>query len=414
MSRANRGAGRKTQDYAEDLSLAVFREMQAYIGFTDADAEVIKSLGPVVRPHLRRIVDRFYAVILNHPNARQVFSGPEQVERLKQELLHWLSTLFGGTYDEAYCRMRSQIGRVHVRIGLAQHYMFSAMEIVWQELDAAVCAANISDGRTKLRSLHKLLSLEIGLMLETYRESYVERERAIERRSMQERVSRAEHLAHIGQLAASLAHEIKNPLAGISGAIQVIRETLPGDNPHRPVLAEVLRQVSRLDETVKDLLIYSRPAPLNLADCDVRALFERMQTVLQGIPEVRRVKLECDLPEHLPIIGADEGQLEQVLMNLLLNAAQASPERGKVRLVARQKAECVELRVEDEGMGMDDETQSRAFEPFFTTRAKGTGLGLSICQKLVEAHRGTISIESSPGKGTALIVTLPIEAPSGT
>ena len=414
MTRASGKTGRKTEEYAGDASLAVFREMQEYIGFTSTDANDIRSLAPVVTPHLARIVDRFYAVILHHPNARQVFSGPEQVERLKMELIHWLGTLFGGTYDEAYCRMRSQIGRVHVRIGLAQHYMFSAMDVVWQELEAVVSAAGLPDSRKKLGSVHKLLSLEIGLMLETYRESYVERERAIERRSMQERVSRAEHMAHIGQLAASLAHEIKNPLAGISGAIQVIRETLPAANPHRPVLAEVLRQVSRLDETVKDLLVYARPAPLNLSDCDIRSLFERMQTVLQGIPEVRRINLECDLPEHLPIIGADEGQLEQVLMNLLLNAAQASAERGKVRLVARQLAEWIELRVEDEGVGMDAETQRRAFEPFFTTRARGTGLGLSICQKMVEAHGGTISIESIPGKGTASIVTLPIEPPLGS
>lgn len=393
-----------------ERAMALLDEIMSYIDFRAEDARLIRELGPPLAPHLEQVVDQFYKAILRHPGARKVLTGPDQVNRLRQTLKHWLGTLFCGVYDDAYCRLRENIGRVHVRVGLAQHYMFSAIEVMWQEIERLVRKLAIPDGDQKLRALHKLMTIEISIMLDTYRASYVERERAFERRVMQERVSRAEHLAHIGQLAASLAHEIKNPLAGISGAIQVIRDTLPSDAPHRTVLAEVLRQVSRLDDTVKDLLVYARPAPLRLRECDVQSLFKRLLSMLAASPEAQRVQLECELPESFPTILADEGQLEQVFMNLLLNAMQASPDQGRIQVRGQRQDRRVSITVSDQGPGMSDDVKKRAFEPFFTTRARGTGLGLSICQKMVEAHGGSITIQSQPGSGAELIVELPIES----
>ncbi len=285
--------------------------------------------------------------------------------------------------------------------------MLSAMEVIWQELERAVLRLPISGKRSKLASLHKLLMLETALMLESYKDSYTEQVRQVERDAISARLNEAEQLAQIGQLAASLAHEIKNPLAGISGAIQVIRESLSADDPHREVLGQVLRQISRLDRTVKELLVYARPTPPRFQRCELPQVIERVTALLRKEPEFQRVLLECPDAHDLPPILADEHLLEQLLVNLLLNAAQASPDAGAVRLQATARNAGVRLVVEDWGCGMAPETAGRAMEPFFTTKARGTGLGLPICRKIAEAHGGTIAVRSAPGEGTQVTVDLP-------
>lgn len=236
--------------------------------------------------------------------------------------------------------------------------------------------------------------------------------RQVERDAVQARLREAEQLAHVGQLAASLAHEIKNPLTGISGAIQVIRANLKPSDPHWPVLGEVLRQINRLDRSVKDLLVYARPKPPRYQRCDVSRATERVLAVLRKEPEFDRIRMECELPRNLPAIAADENQLEQLLMNLVLNAAQASAPGGVVRLVAAVRTGGIRLVVEDRGCGMPEDVARRAFEPFYTTKARGTGLGLPICRKIVEAHGGTIAVRSTPGEGTEVTVELPERPPT--
>jgi signal transduction histidine kinase len=258
-----------------------------------------------------------------------------------------------------------------------------------------------------LRSLHKLLTIEMGMMLESYSESLTARIRQIERETLHERLTRAEHLAQIGQLAASLAHEIKNPLAGISGAIQVIREELSQSDHRRPILEEVLRQIDRLDRTVKDLLIYARPKPPQRQPCDINSVIARILTLLRKEPELQHVRIETLEATALPRVEADEHQVEQLLLNVLLNAAQASQPGDVVRIQTRAFGDYVELAVTDHGCGMSPELIDRAVEPFYTTKARGSGLGLPICQKIAEAHGGELRIESQPGRGTTVRAILP-------
>jgi signal transduction histidine kinase len=156
-----------------------------------------------------------------------------------------------------------------VQVGLPQQYMFAAMQVVWEELERGIRRQGVKDAAAKLASLHKLLTLELAVMLDSYKQSYSEQIRQTEREAVQERLTEARHLAQIGHLAASLAHEIKNPLAGISGAIQVIRDSMKPNEPHRPILDEVLRQVIRLDGTVKDLLVNARPKPPRFRPCRI-------------------------------------------------------------------------------------------------------------------------------------------------
>lgn len=390
------------------VDASIFDELKSYVGFSSDDAARLNGLADRIDPYLPAVVERFYAEIVRHPSARRIMVGGEQqMQRLRTHFLHWLRSLFAGDHSLQYFREHESIGSVHVHVGLPQHYMPAAMEVVWQELQTQFRRSGIPESDEALASLHKLMTLETAMMLESYKLRYTDQVREVERNALRERLSRAEHLAEIGQLSASLAHEIKNPLAGISGAIQVIRDSMPEANPHRPILEEVIRQVSRLDRTVKDLLDYARPTKPQIRACDLREILQRVSGLLGREPAFQRVRFEaaCD---GVPPIEADDQQIAQLLMNLLLNAAHASPPGARIRIRAARSGDAIDIQVEDEGHGMDEEVCRRAFEPFFTTKARGTGLGLSICQRIVESQNGSIGIESRPNQGTTVSVRLPI------
>lgn len=385
-----------------------FEELKNRIGFTDADAANLKSLGPLLQPVLEAVSDAFYRWLFQDPRAKLVFTGgQEQIDRQRRVFVRWLSDLFSGVYDELYYRSRLSIGQAHVRAGLPQNYMFMAMEIVWQELRRALLAANAGGLDAKLISLHKLLTLEITVMLESYKESYASQIRQEERSVAEEKLTRSEHLAQIGQLAASLAHEIKNPLAGISGAIQVIRDGMPPDDPHRAVIREILGQINRLDAAVKDLLVYARPRPPELSPVDLGGVISRVLNVMRGAPSFRRMSVQFQNNGKVHHIAADAGQIEQLVMNLVANAAQACSEGDRITIEVSDIGDRIRMLVADTGCGMDESVAARSFEPFFTTKAKGTGLGLSICKKIVDAHHGTITLRSTADVGTEVIVEFP-------
>ncbi|NLG43449.1 MAG: hypothetical protein GX547_09400 [Phycisphaerae bacterium] len=389
------------------------KELEHYIGFDEQDAANLHALAPYVRPMLPGAIDRFYEEIQKHAGTRVLMSGgTPQAVRLRATLARWLEQLFRGTYDDDYWKSRERIGEVHVRIGLPQQYMFAAMQVIWAELERGIRGLGLPNVSAKLSSLHKLLTLELAVMLDSYKEHYSQQIRGVERDAVQERLTEAEHLAQIGHLAASLAHEIKNPLAGISGAIQVIRDSMKSSDPHRPILDEILRQIGRLDNTVKDLLIYARPKPPRFRKCAIQDVIAEALPVWRQQPEIQRVNFEYVNSRALPVIAADENQIEQLLTNLLLNAAQASKPGGLVRLTAAPQPDGIRLSIEDRGHGMDQQICKRAVEPFFTTKARGTGLGLSICKKIVETHGGALTIKSVVGEGTEVIVDLPRRQPA--
>ena len=383
--------------------------MQEYIGFTKRDVANVRALGPHVAAHTGAVIEAFFREVLKLPDAGVVFSGGEpQIKAQRRVMAAWLESLFEGPYDAAYFEARRSIGKAHLKIGLRQEYMITGMEVIWQELQRRLRASALPDVNAKLVSLHKLLMLELGIMLRSYQESYAERIREMERSAVEEKLTRAEHLAQIGQLAASLAHEIKNPLAGISGAIQIIREGMAEGNPHRSIIAEILAQIRRLDEAVKDLLVYSRPNPPKLREFDLNDAVRSVLTVLQQEPALQAVHVVFDPEDEVVRVEADRAQIEQLIMNLLINAAQATPDGDIVRLAVLIDEDCGILTVEDAGEGMDPDVLERAFEPFFTTKAKGTGLGLPICRRIVEAHEGSIELISTAGEGTRAVVSLPL------
>ncbi len=390
------------------MSRSILDELKRYVHFQEADARLLAAAAPHVTAVFPRVVDRFYEEIFKQPATAAILAEDEAtIERLKCSLMDWLQDLFSGRYDDSYYEKRSRIGHTHVRINLPQHFMFGAIEVVAQELRRTLRRAPLAHAEPTLDALNKLLAIETAIMLETYRDSYSAQIRRVERDTYEEKLTRAEHLAHIGELAASLAHEIKNPLAGISGAMQVFDQRLAPDDPHKEVLVEVLAQIDRLDRTVRDLLIYARPKPPKRGSVDLGALIERTLVLLRGAPVFRGVEVATELSARVTAF-VDEGQIQQVITNLVLNAAQACrPRGGTLRCRVSGMETTARIEVVDNGVGMNAESLKRAFEPFFTTRTRGTGLGLSICKRIVEAHGGTISIESRLGAGTHVTIELP-------
>lgn len=394
--------------YNFNMDSAVLNEMKQYLGFSEADVANLIALRDFARPLIPEVVQRFYAELQRHPSAREVFrGGEEQMARLRRLLGQWMSELFDGDYGVEYLEKRYRIGFTHVRVNLPQRFMFLGMEVVRRELWALLRAAGVPDIEAKLESLQHLLVLDLAIMVDSYKLGYTEHVRQIERMAMEERLDRAEQLAEIGQLAASLAHEIKNPLAGISGAIQVIGDQMQPDDPHRAIIHEILRQINRLDATVKDLLQYARPRPPRLTVVSLKTIVERALKVLMGEPALNGRVLNYTSDGDDVCVEADDGQIEQVLLNLVLNAADASREGQTIEVIVNGDDQLARLRVRDSGRGMTPEVLARALEPFYTTKARGTGLGLSICQRIIQRHHGMLRLESKVGQGTTVTVELP-------
>lgn len=228
-------------------------------------------------------------------------------------------------------------------------------------------------------------------------------------RNLERQLAGAEHLAILGELSAGLAHEIKNPLAGIKGAIDVIRDTMSVEDPHREVLTDVLHEVERIDKIVRDLLSYAKSKPPAHTDIFLHEMAQRALAMVRKSSKNETVIFRLEKMTEVPGFTGDEVQMEQVLLNLLLNAQTAVRTGGTIviRLSSDQES-MVRLEVEDNGPGIPEELHKKIFQPFFTTRTDGTGLGLATCFRNVEYHGGTIEVRSQPGQGTKFIVTLPL------
>ena len=228
-------------------------------------------------------------------------------------------------------------------------------------------------------------------------------------KEMERRLRRQERLAAVGQLAASVAHEIKNPLAGIRGACEIIDGKLEAGAAEKELTAEVLREVDRLNRTVTDLLDFARPRVKHAVSSDLHEILDAVVALALEDPRARNVVIERDYDDALPRVKVDPHQMEQVFLNLLLNAFQAVDYRGRVRLATHLNARFAVVRVADDGCGVEPGSAQRIFEPFFTTRARGSGLGLAIVRNLVGDHGGRIELAESEGRGAAFDVFLPME-----
>ncbi len=224
-------------------------------------------------------------------------------------------------------------------------------------------------------------------------------------RKLQEDLVHTRSLAAVGELAATVAHEIKNPLAGISGAIQVLADAMPPDDPRREVIRQIIDQIRRLDNTVRDLLSFARPATPSLRDVDLEEGLRRAWALLASQPGAARVRFSIEGAEGIRARW-DPQLMHQVWLNLFQNALEAMPQGGTLRARASRGSD-LRIEVRDTGGGIDGPVLEKMFRPFFSTKTRGTGLGLAISRRIVEAHGGWIRVESAPGRGTSFFVEIP-------
>jgi two-component system, NtrC family, sensor histidine kinase HydH len=233
-----------------------------------------------------------------------------------------------------------------------------------------------------------------------------------EREELTRRAQLAEKLAAVGRLTAGLSHEIRNPLNAASLQLSVLERRvrkLPeaGQSALLEPLVLVRDEIRRLEQTLQDFLLFSRPRELVRKPVSLENLLRNVADLLSGDAGAREVELVVDVAPGTPAATADDGVLRQVLLNLILNALDVSPRKGRIRLMGCPADEGVELVVSDEGPGIPPELLDRLFEPFFTTKPHGTGLGLAIVHSLVDQHGGRVWVERVDPSGAAFHIRLP-------
>ncbi|MEZ5416617.1 MAG: PAS domain S-box protein [Vicinamibacterales bacterium] len=227
-----------------------------------------------------------------------------------------------------------------------------------------------------------------------------------ETKRLEQLLQERQTLARIGELAAVVAHEVRNPLAAIRGVVEVIQTRFDPESPDRKVLGDLLTRVDSLDHLVGDLLVYARPAPPVFRRAYALALVRDTASLVANDPAATpmRVEISGDDAE----LWLDTAQMSRAVLNLMTNAAQAMRHEGVVRVSGARVGDRYRITLADDGPGMPEDVMARCLEPFYTTKTRGTGLGLSIAKRVVDEHRGTFSIESAPGAGTQVTIELPV------
>ena len=373
-----------------------YRELQSYVGWGDDDVRRIVAAAPLLEPHLPALIDDFYAEIERHPETRRVITGgPEQIERLKGTLLGWVRELIGGRYDDDYVDRRWRVGWRHVEIGLDQVYTNVALSRLRTGLSRALHETWQEDGRRlreTVRSLNKLLDLDLAIIEDAYQAEYTSR------------LQQTERLATLGQVAGGVAHELRNPLNVVKTSVYYL---LNARNPTPEKRAEHLKRIERhvelADNAITALSRFAKMPVPNL--CPIR-LATCVREVLEMNPSHGGVEVEVDIPAGFSPVLADVDQLRIVFGNLIRNAFDAMPSGGRLVIEARQADGAVEVAIRDSGTGIPPESLSRIMEPLYSTKARGLGLGLAIARSILEKNQGSLRVTSQVGHGSTFTVRL--------
>jgi signal transduction histidine kinase len=374
-----------------------YEELQQYVGWTTADAERVKAVGPLLAEEFTPLIDDFYAKIKQHPDAIKVITGGEdQIARLKQSLHRWLTELFSGTYDENYVARRWRVGYRHVEIGLNQVFtnaalsrlrrgLLKAMELRWKGTTEELLASRAS--------LNSLIDLDLAIIEDAYQSEY------------QRRQVTAERLATIGKVAGGIAHELRNPLNVVKTSVYFLMNAKQAPPEKKQThLERIERQVGLADGVITALNDFARlPAP-ELMPVEIEACLRDVVELTNLSPGIQ---VEWEFPAQVLTVLGDRSQLSIVFSNLVRNARDAMSGGGILRLGAALDGATVPITFQDSGKGINPEHLPHIFEPLYSTKAKGIGLGLSISRDIVERHHGTLSVTSEPQSGTVFTVRLP-------
>lgn len=376
-----------------------FRSIQDYVEFDAMSGQLLRQFLELARPHLPAVIDDFYWALSRDAAANAVITGGQaQVERLKATLNVWIVSLLSGPHDEAYVASRNRIGRVHVRINLAQEYMLTAMNRVRAGLlNIVERHLQGEEAHQTMHAINRALDLDLALMLDTYREDSATR------------VDTNARLAAVGQVAASIGHELRNPLGVAESSVYLLTQRLKKLELQDPTLdkhvGRIQEQLKVCSDTITTLLDMVRDAPFARSQFLLAPLIDE---VWQRTPRPHTVVLEVQVASDLHVF-ADREQVGQVLSNLLRNAVEAvgGADEQHIVISAGRTVDGTEMYVQDSGGGVDETHRDRIFDVLFTTRARGTGLGLPLCKKIVERHGGEIRFEPREGGGARFRVWLP-------
>lgn len=389
-----------------DLSalLELYHELQSYVGWTDQDQEQLKSLHQEVAPNFSAIIDDFYDELRRHPAAMKTITGGDaQIELLKQTLNRWLQDLFHGPYDEPFVSKRFRVGQKHVEIGLAPYFVNAALSRIRSKLEAAAYENSTRPNQeveASIESLNRLLDLDLAIIEFAYQTEFTAREQRIER------------LATMGQIAAGIAHELRNPLNAIKTSVYyLLNARQPTPDKQREHLKRIDRQVTLSDRTITALSDFARMPQPNLEAIELPNFISQ---VLEANPVPPNVDVSIDCPTNASQLLADSSQLSIAVGNLVRNAVDAMPDGGQLTIRVNSAAtgspdelSTILLEVIDTGTGIPSEIINRIMEPLFSTKSRGLGLGLALSRAIVEKHNGRLSVVSTPGAGATFSIALP-------
>jgi two-component system, NtrC family, sensor kinase len=373
-----------------------YRELQAYVGWTNADALRIQAVAPVLDSHLPPLIDDFYAQIEQHPGARKVITGGQaQIERLKGTLLRWVRELLSGQYDESYVNRRWRVGWRHVEIGLDQVYTNVALSRLRTGLCRALrqnFQADLSLLNETVQSLNKLLDLDLAIIEEAYQAENASR------------LQRTERLATLGQVAGGVAHELRNPLNVVKTSVYyLLNARNPTPEKRAEHLCRIERQVDLADGVITTLSNFARmpvPAlsPIAIEPC--------IRDALEAYPLGPAIRVDFNLPSSLPPVLADVDQLRIVFGNLIRNACDAMTMGGLLSIRGSHVNGEVDVAITDTGAGIPEPDLIKIQEPLYSTKAKGLGLGLAIVRAILDKSRGSLRVQSELGRGSTFTVRL--------
>jgi signal transduction histidine kinase len=375
-----------------------------YVGLTSDELARLAAAHTILEPHYPAIAERFYVAVWADPNASRVLSGPDQIQRLRVSLIDWMATGLLGPHDERFYEKRSRIGRRHVQIGLEQQYMFTAMNVVRTAYqDILLAALPAAEAHPILRAVHKLLDVELAIMVRHYQ---LDSEARLLGR---ERQAQADRITAMQTLTAGLAHEVRNPLNAAKLQLELLDRRLrrEHDDPRFTQPSELAgKEIERLTQLLNDFLTFARPPGLHLEERDVAELVRHVCDVERPGATKRGGTLDLVLSPASLLACVDGARMHQIVANLVRNAVEAIRIGGHVTIELLSTPETFTVRVQDDGPGIPTDVQSRIYEPFFSTKEGGTGLGMSIVHSLVALHGGSIVLDSGPS-GTRFDVTIP-------
>jgi signal transduction histidine kinase len=403
-----------------------------YLKLTEEEEAGLRSLQPLMAQHVDELVDTFYRHLLSFEDTRRLLTDELIATRLKDAQKRYLLSLVTGPYDRAYMEDRVKIGEVHDRIGLTPQWYLGAYALYLNLLHPLI----FKEFRNKpaqcqfLRiAMTKVVFLDIQLAIEAYIRKSSEKlefanrqlaelsrelERSLSRKKedllqTQEQLRQTERLAELGTLASGMAHEIGTPMNVILGRAEYLIQRTQEEQTKKG-LETIVAQVERITKIMNQLLTFARRRPSERRPIDLKRTVRDCLEIMSERITRHGIEVETDFEAALPPVHADQDHMSQVLLNLFINALQAMPEGGRLRVGLAGTDSRVTITVADSGHGISSEHLSKIFDPFFTTKevGKGTGLGLTVVHGIIQEHGGSITAKSEPGQGTTFTISLPL------